>query len=91
MCSSRAAHSALCPHSVHHCVVGRRLLLSVTICYCLLLQVLKQWWDAVSGGAAKAASTASGALGHYFGGEDEGGPWQKFPQLVRGGQKVLTD
>ena len=27
-------------------------------------------------------------LGNYFGGVNEGGPWEKFPELVKGEQKI---
>jgi L-2-hydroxyglutarate oxidase LhgO len=33
-------------------------------------------------------SAAPPALGNYFGGENEGGPWEKFPALVKGAQAV---
>ena len=31
------------------------------------------------------------ALGHYFGGVGEGGPWQDYPQLLKGKQKVSVE
>ena len=39
----------------------------------------KEWVEQVGGPEA---------LGNYFGGVGEGGPWQDFPQLVKGEQKV---
>ena len=36
----------------------------------------------------KALSAAAPALGRYFGGEDEAGPWKDYPQLVKGEQAV---
>ena len=42
----------------------------------------KEWVEQVGGPEA---------LGNYFGGVGEGGPWQDFPQLVKGEQKVSVE
>jgi len=42
----------------------------------------------------KVASVFDGAatsLGHYFGGLAEGGPWEKFPELIKGKQAVTVE
>jgi len=43
--------------------------------------------DALMGRGREAVS----ALGQYFGGPDEGGPWKDYPQLQRQEQKVSVD
>ena len=40
-------------------------------------------------GAARGASAA--VFGHYYGGPDEAGPHEQFPELVRGKQKVSVE
>ena len=40
---------------------------------------------------AKAIGGATENLGNYFGGFGEGGPWEKFPQLLKGKQKVTVE
>jgi hypothetical protein len=52
----------------------------------------KEFVEATGGGPLsalrKALSAAAPALGRYFGGEDEAGPWKDYPQLVKGEQAV---
>ena len=36
-------------------------------------------------------SSAQDPLGSYFGGVNEGGPWQDYPQLLKGKQKVSVE
>jgi L-2-hydroxyglutarate oxidase LhgO len=36
----------------------------------------------------KKGDVAWDGLGNYFGGVNEGGPWEKFPELVKGEQKI---
>ena len=44
----------------------------------------------LSGLFAKKGDEAPKGLGHYFGNPEsgEGGPWEKFPALIKGEQKV---
>jgi len=44
--------------------------------------------DWISGLFKKKKGDDHGALGRYYGGEAEGGPWEKFPALVKAEQKV---
>ena len=38
-----------------------------------------------------AFADAGNALGNYYGGHNEGGPWENFPELIKGKQKVTVE
>lgn len=52
-----------------------------------LMELDLEHWEPREWLAAQEAS-AAGGLGNYYGAEAEGGPWEKFPELKRGEQKV---
>jgi L-2-hydroxyglutarate oxidase LhgO/bacterioferritin-associated ferredoxin len=52
---------------------------------------VNHWEPADYAEDAKARQKAERALGNYYGGHNEGGPWEKFPELVKGKQSVSVD
>jgi L-2-hydroxyglutarate oxidase LhgO len=50
-------------------------------------QPLRAAWSKLVG----SAETAGSLFGKYYGGQGEGGPWEQYPALVKGDQKVSVD